>query len=35
MRGDLHITGDKTADALTNRDGTALLIGKLLDQQLP
>ena len=30
--GTLYITGDKSADALLNRDGTALLIGMLLDQ---
>jgi uncharacterized HhH-GPD family protein len=28
-------TGDQRADALLNRDGTALLIGMLLDQQVP
>jgi uncharacterized HhH-GPD family protein len=33
--GTLYITGDKAADALLNRDGTALLIGMLLDQQVP
>jgi len=33
--GTLYITGDKTADSLLNRDGTALLIGMLLDQQVP
>ena len=33
--GTLYITGDKSADALLNRDGTALLIGMLLDQQVP
>jgi uncharacterized HhH-GPD family protein len=33
--GTLYITGDATADALLNRDGTALLIGMLLDQQVP
>ena len=33
--GTLYITGDKQADALLNRDGTALLIGMLLDQQVP
>ena len=33
--GTLFITGDKQADALLNRDGTALLIGMLLDQQVP
>jgi uncharacterized HhH-GPD family protein len=33
--GDLFITGDAQADALLNRDGLALLIGMLLDQQVP
>lgn len=33
--GTLYITGDAEADALLNRDGTALLIGMLLDQQVP
>lgn len=33
--GTLYITGDTAADALLNRDGTALLIGMLLDQQVP
>ena len=33
--GDLFITGDPTADGLLNTDGTALLIGMLLDQQVP
>jgi uncharacterized HhH-GPD family protein len=33
--GDLFITGDPEADELLNRDGTALLIGMLLDQQVP
>lgn len=32
--GTLYITGDRAADALLNRDGTALLIGMLLDQQV-
>lgn len=32
--GTLRITGDPAADALLNRDGTALLIGMLLDQQV-
>jgi len=32
--GTLYITGDKQADSLLNRDGTALLIGMLLDQQV-
>jgi uncharacterized HhH-GPD family protein len=35
MPGTLYITGDKTADGLLNEDGTALLIGMLLDQQVP
>lgn len=35
MAGDLYITGDTAADALLNGDGTALLIGMLLDQQVP
>jgi uncharacterized HhH-GPD family protein len=35
MPGTLYITGDATADGLLNRDGTALLIGMLLDQQVP
>jgi uncharacterized HhH-GPD family protein len=33
--GTLYITGDDAADALLNSDGTALLIGMLLDQQVP
>jgi uncharacterized HhH-GPD family protein len=33
--GTLYITGEKAADGLLNRDGTALLIGMLLDQQVP
>lgn len=32
---DFYITGIAEADALLNRDGTALLIGMLLDQQVP
>ena len=32
---DLYITGIPRADALLNSDGTALLIGMLLDQQVP
>lgn len=32
--GTLYITGDPEADGLLNRDGTALLIGMLLDQQI-
>lgn len=35
MAGTLFITGDPTADELLNADGTALLIGMLLDQQVP
>ena len=35
MLGTLYITGDTEADALLNTDGTALLIGMLLDQQVP
>ncbi len=34
-RSDFYITGITSADALLNRDGTALLIGMLLDQQVP
>jgi len=33
--GDLYITGDENADRLLNTDQTALLIGMLLDQQVP
>jgi len=35
MSGDLFITGDETADALLNDDFDALMIGMLLDQQVP
>lgn len=35
MAGTLYITGDAAADELLNTDGTALLIGMLLDQQVP
>ena len=35
MDGDLYITGDRDADALLNSDANALLIGMLLDQQVP
>jgi uncharacterized HhH-GPD family protein len=35
MPGTLYITGDVAADGLLNTDGTALLIGMLLDQQVP
>jgi uncharacterized HhH-GPD family protein len=34
-RGTLFITGKADADRLLNTDGTALLIGMLLDQQVP
>ena len=33
--GTMYITGNPQADALLNTDGTALLIGMLLDQQVP
>ena len=35
MAGTLYITGDEGADRLLNTDGNALLIGMLLDQQVP
>jgi uncharacterized HhH-GPD family protein len=35
VTGTLYITGKPEADGLLNRDGTALLIGMLLDQQVP
>jgi uncharacterized HhH-GPD family protein len=35
VAGDLFITGDAETDTLLNGDGTALLIGMLLDQQVP
>jgi uncharacterized HhH-GPD family protein len=35
VTGTLYITGNEDADGLLNRDGTALLIGMLLDQQVP
>jgi uncharacterized HhH-GPD family protein len=35
MAGTLYVTGDAASDALLNEDGTALLIGMLLDQQVP
>lgn len=35
MTGSLHITGDEESDLLLNTSGTALLIGMLLDQQVP
>ena len=35
MAGTLYITGDEAADGLLNTDGNALLLGMLLDQQVP
>jgi uncharacterized HhH-GPD family protein len=35
VNGDVHITGDPEKDALLNSDGTALLVGMQLDQQVP
>ena len=35
MAGTLYITGDKAADKLLNTNGNALLLGMLLDQQVP
>jgi uncharacterized HhH-GPD family protein len=35
VRGTLYITGDAEADRLLNTNGTALLCGMLLDQQVP
>jgi uncharacterized HhH-GPD family protein len=35
MRGDLAVTGNPESDQLLNRDPLALLIGMLLDQQVP
>ncbi|MFK7919956.1 MAG: HhH-GPD-type base excision DNA repair protein [Ilumatobacter sp.] len=35
MTGTLYITGDPEADSLLNTDANALLIGMLLDQQVP
>ena len=35
MQGDLYITGDPEADGLLTHDPLALLIGMLLDQQVP
>ncbi len=34
MPGTLHVTGDPDVDHILNTDGTALLIGMLLDQQV-
>jgi uncharacterized HhH-GPD family protein len=35
MQGDLAVTGDTDADKLLNTDPLALLVGMLLDQQVP
>lgn len=35
MSGTLYITGNTAADTLLNSNGTALMIGMLLDQQVP
>ncbi len=35
MQGDLYITGDPDADRLLNTDPLAVLLGMLLDQQVP
>ena len=35
MPGSLYITGDTAADQLLNTDANALLVGMLLDQQVP
>ena len=35
MAGTLYITGDEAADTLLNSDPNALLLGMLLDQQVP
>src|SRR6478735_843782 len=35
MHGDLAVTGDPEADGLLNTDPLALLLGMLLDQQVP
>jgi uncharacterized HhH-GPD family protein len=35
MTRELHITGDASADALLTRDPFALMVGMLLDQQVP
>ena len=35
MQGDLAVTGDADADKLLNTDAFALLLGMLLDQQVP
>lgn len=35
MKGDLAVTGDPDADAFVNTDPLALLVGMVLDQQIP
>ena len=35
MQGDLYVTGDPDADELLNSDPLALVLGMLLDQQVP
>ena len=35
MEGDLAVTGDRDADALLNTDPLALVLGMMLDQQVP
>jgi uncharacterized HhH-GPD family protein len=35
VSGTLYITGNEASDGLLNSDGTALLVGMLLDQQVP
>ena len=35
MTGTLYITGYEQADSLLNADANALLLGMLLDQQVP
>ncbi len=34
-KADIHLTGDEEADALLSKDPLALLIGMVLDQQIP
>lgn len=35
MNGTLYVTGDETVDGLLNTDSLALVVGMLLDQQVP
>ena len=35
MNGDLCVTGDAVSEQLLNTDPMALMIGMLLDQQIP